>query len=136
FERQEIAPFDVDEFFIEVEQERLTAFLVDENLPLTHRFDERLRGSAEESRFRYEFQIARVARNGSALHVNAAAEIDLEESILMQREGLRRSFDLLAEVEPLLLGELRFVDGFLQLAGGRVGGIDDARSVGRHRDAA
>src|ERR1051325_1573802 len=45
FEREEVAAFDVDEFVVEVEEERLAAFLVDEDFPLAHCFDERLRGN-------------------------------------------------------------------------------------------
>ena len=57
--------------------------------------------------------------------MHAAAEVDLQESVVVQREGLRRAFDLPVEIEALLLGELGLVDRLLQLA----------RSGMRRRDA-
>src|SRR5205814_3340768 len=72
FEREKIASFDVDEFVVEIEQESLASFFVNEDLSASLRFDERLRGRAEESRLREKFEIAGVTRNRAALHVNVA----------------------------------------------------------------
>ena len=69
--------------------------------------------------------------------MHAAAEVDLQEAVLVQREGLRCPFDLVSEVEPLVIGKLGLIDRLLQLARGRVRCVDHAcyRRRSRPRDA-
>jgi len=55
--------------------------------------------------------------------VDVACEVDFQEAVLVECEGLRRPFDLAhAEVDVLLLDVDGLVDGILQLARGGVRG--------------
>src|SRR5439155_1074969 len=102
-----------DELLVEIEEESLAAFLVDEELAVADGLDQRLRGRAEKARLGEELQVARVARHRAALDVHAAREVDLQEAVVVQRKGLRRSLDAALEVDALLFGERRLVDRVL-----------------------
>src|SRR6185503_17405012 len=87
--------------------------ILDENLALAHGFDEGLRGGAEEAGFGDELEVAGVAGDRAALHVDVAGEVDLQEAVLVEGERPRRALDLAVDVNPLRLDVLRLVDRVL-----------------------
>ena len=64
--------------------------------------------------FADEPEIPGVTRHRATTDVDVVLEVDLEEAVLVEREGLRRTLDLSTEVDLMSLDQVGLVDGILE----------------------